>query len=112
MSDYDVMMSGGAVLPETGRPADVDQVTDARHLVRRTDGPERARDSQTKEGAERDAYALALERTRALKSQSGASSSWAQRALELARKPGPLGVPWGVIVAGAVVAAVVVARRR
>lgn len=111
MSDYDMMMSGGAVLPETGRPADVDAVTDARHLVLRTDGPERARDSQTKQGAERDAYAMALERTRALKSQSS-TGSWTQRALELARKPGPLGVPWGVIVAGAVVAAVVVARRR
>lgn len=118
-SDYDMMMSGGGVMPETGRPAGDELDSDALQ----TGAGVVSTPSPTRPGA---VWNQALERARALKRELSVAvtrpatpgvpatvpATQPRGLLELARLPSPLfGVPWGVVVLAGAVGAVVVWRR-
>lgn len=137
MSDYSVLMAGGAsldapeTLPETGYAAPTEEARARTRAQTKTEAFEKFGTFTTEAAPPRDAVAVAygdsfadaIARTRAVKaalaSGTGTGASLPAPATAtpaglwaLARRPSPLfGLPWGVVVGAAMVGAVVYLRR-
>jgi len=113
MSDYDTMMTGGAIVPETG----AERISKAEVLDAEA---ERREDLAHRRAAGAD-IAVALKRTRELKTrlattpssttvtvvQAGPPSLW-----ELAKRPSPVfDIPWGVVVGGVLLGGFLILKR-